>query len=357
MHREFVELSKELYVEVARDEYGIRGRPTNVARMALLTGMDRKEVTRVKGRLEERGGEAAPRDPQQGQDRIARVLSGWHQDREFVDGDGKPLVLPLEGAAPSFAALVRRYGGDVPATTILGELKRTGTAEVADGAMRVLRRNYRLDTVDATALARAGSVLRDVGHTVTHNLYRGPRQDSRFEARATNVQIPPWALPAYRKFIYAEGQAFLEKVDAWLTDAEIDENEAAGNGAQRVGVGLAFLRKRPQHRDGAGLRRQARGLERESSQLVEGLRGAQASAADVLEELTKSRRIHPRPTRRPAWRTSAIRRGLAPDSRTYSTVSPLTTNCQAVTCSSAKPRTRLAPPGARATPNMAQKSG
>ena len=241
MHREFVELSKELYVEVARDEYGIRGRPTNVARMALLTGMDRKEVTRVRSRLEERGAEVVPRHGQQGQDRIARVLSGWHQDKEFVDGDGKPLELPLEGAVPSFAALVKRYGGDVPATTILGELKRTGTAHVAGGAVRVLRRNYRLDTVDATALERAGSVLRDIGHTVTHNLYRGPREESRFEARATNVQVPPWALPAYRKFIYAEGQAFLEKVDAWLTEAEIDEAEAPANGAQRIGVGLYWV--------------------------------------------------------------------------------------------------------------------
>jgi hypothetical protein len=105
----------------------------------------------------------------------------------------------------------------------------------------VLRRNYRLDTVDASALARAGSVLRDVGHTVTHNLYRASREESRFEARAANVQIPPWALPAYRKFVYAEGQAFLEKVDGWLTGAEIRENEAAGSGAQRIGVGLYWI--------------------------------------------------------------------------------------------------------------------
>ena len=239
MHREFVELSKQVYVEIARDDYGIRGRPTNVARMALLTGMDRKEVTRVKTALERRA-DVASSGPQQGQDRITRVLSGWHQDREFI-GDGKPLALPLDGPAPSFAALVKRYGGDVPATTILGELKRTGAARVADGTVHVLRRNYRLDTVDAAALARAGSVLRDIGQTVTHNLYRAAREESRFEARATNLQIPPWALPAYRKFVYAEGQAFLEKIDAWLTAAEIPEQEKAGSGAQRIGVGLYWI--------------------------------------------------------------------------------------------------------------------
>jgi hypothetical protein len=240
MHREFVELSKQVYVEIARDDYGIRGRPTNVARMALLTGMDRKEVTRVRSRLERNADEVSSSDRQQGQDRITRVLSGWHQDREFIR-DGKPLALPLDGPAPSFAALLKRYGGDVPASTILRELKRTGTARVADGAVHVLRRNYRLDTVDAAAVARAGSVLRDLGQTVTHNLYRAPRDESRFEARATNVQIPPSALPAYRKFVYTEGQAFLEKIDAWLTAAEISEKEKPSSGAQRVGLGLYWI--------------------------------------------------------------------------------------------------------------------
>jgi hypothetical protein len=241
MHRDFVELSKQVYVETARDDYGIRGRPTNVARMVLLTGIDRKEVTRVKNLLERAATEPAATAPHTGQDRIARVLSGWHQDRDFLDGEGKPLVLPLEGAAASFAVLVKRFGGDVPATTLLGELKRTGAVHVEDGAVRVLRRNYRLDTVDAAALARAGSVLGDIGRTVAHNLYRGPRQESRFEARASNLHIPPWAVPAYREFIYAEGQVFLEKVDAWLTAAEVPEAEVSASAAQRIGVGLYWI--------------------------------------------------------------------------------------------------------------------
>ena len=51
MHREFVELTKEIYVEIASSDYGLRGRPTNAARMALLTGLDRKEVRRIRKKL------------------------------------------------------------------------------------------------------------------------------------------------------------------------------------------------------------------------------------------------------------------------------------------------------------------
>ena len=47
MHREFVELSKEVYVEVARGEYGLGGRPTNVSRMALVRPLPFRRIARI----------------------------------------------------------------------------------------------------------------------------------------------------------------------------------------------------------------------------------------------------------------------------------------------------------------------
>jgi len=241
MHKEFVELSKEAYVGVARRDYGIGGRPTNASRVALLTGLDRKEVARINAKA----ADGARQEPERRQDRIARVLSGWHQDADFTDDLGLPLRLPLEGEAPSFAALVRRYGGDVPAVTILRELKRTGAVQVDGDVAQVLRRNYRLDTVDAESLTRAGDVLADLCRTVTHNLYRESGESSRFEARATNARIPDSALPAYRAMIYAEAQAFLERVDAWLSEHELAESGDSADPARgavgRVGLGVYWI--------------------------------------------------------------------------------------------------------------------
>lgn len=239
MHREFIELSKEIYVEVARSQYGLRGRPTNLSRIALLTGLDRKEVARVKNKL---GRGADGTAPQHQQDRIARVLSGWHQDRDYIDSYDRPRVLPLEGPAPSYEDLVKRYGGDVPAITILRELKRTGAVRSLDDTMVApLRRNYRLDTADPEAVTRAGSVLEDLSRTVTHNLYRTEKQPSRFEARATNTNIPASAVAPYRDFIYAESQAFLEKVDAWLSDHQVGDKESAHESVRRLGIGMYWI--------------------------------------------------------------------------------------------------------------------
>ena len=239
MHREFVELSKEVYVEIARGEYGLRGRPTNVSRTALLTGLDRKEITRIRARLDE--GAVSP-EPTHRQDRIARVLTGWYQDGDYLDDSGRPVVLPLEGAEPSFETLVKRYGGDVPAITILRELQRVeAVRQDAAGGVEVLRRNYRLDTADPEALIRSGSVLADIGRTVTHNLYRSPDEASRFEARASNVNIPLSALPAYQAFITKESQAFLEKVDAWLSNHEAPDGDTGQGDALRLGIGMYWV--------------------------------------------------------------------------------------------------------------------
>lgn len=90
---EFKELSKDMYVDVARQEYGIQGRPTNNARVAVITGLSRREVSRVRDKLLE--GAESP-DLRQG-NRISRILTGWHVDPEFQDGDGQPKDLPATG--------------------------------------------------------------------------------------------------------------------------------------------------------------------------------------------------------------------------------------------------------------------
>ena len=115
---------------------------------------------------------------------------------------------------------------------------RTSRAGGTD-TIEVLRRNYRLDTVEPESLLRAASVLDDIGSTVTHNLYRDSDEDSRFEARASNVTLPSSSIAAYDAFIREQGQEFLERVDAWLTEHETAEGE--NEKTMRAGVGLYWI--------------------------------------------------------------------------------------------------------------------
>src|SRR5690606_13401168 len=122
-YKEFALLCKSIFVEAAAQDYGIRGRPTNVSRIAVLTGIDRKEVKRIKDLLQEN---TVALEAQSSQDRITRLLTAWHRDPEFSAGDNQARVLPVDGELGSFQSLVRRFGGDVPRQALFKEMLRVG---------------------------------------------------------------------------------------------------------------------------------------------------------------------------------------------------------------------------------------
>lgn len=251
-YKEFTLLCKSIYVEAAAEGFGIRGRPTNVSRISVLTGIDRKEVKRIKDLLQDN---RVAVEAQSHQDRITRLLTAWHQDPEYGDA-GRVKVLPLEGERGSFTSLVRRYGGDVPVQALLKELLRVGVAaKVDDGRIKVLSRYFMPVQTDPQALLRAGSMISELGENLFHNLYvvngsaHNGRVATRFDGRASNNFIDARHHVAFQQFLECEGQAFLERVDAWLSEHEQCEEAANARDAapMRLGVGVFGIEKRIGH--------------------------------------------------------------------------------------------------------------
>jgi Family of unknown function (DUF6502) len=234
--KEFAELSRHTFVDVATREFGLRGRPTNVSRVAILTGLARREVRR-----QQQAASAEPQSSAGYMSKASRVLSGWHQDPEFLDSDGHARILTLDGEGASFAELVRRYGGgDIPAGALLKELQLARAIERrADDTVRALTRVYLPRRMDEGQIRLWGSVLQDVGTTLEHNLTRDVRTAPRFERRALSVLADKRALPAFRQFLEQEGQAFLERMDDWLTAHQVNDDKKGE--AIRLGAGLYHI--------------------------------------------------------------------------------------------------------------------
>jgi Family of unknown function (DUF6502) len=234
--KELAELVKLLYVDVATEDYGKHGRPANASRVAILTGLSRRDVKRVRDALE--AGGAAPAESLAQINHASRVLSGWFQDPDFRDAQGRPKLLARAGER-GFAGLAKRYAPDIPSTAMLKELKAAGAVTTsAGGRLRAKMRYYAPAAPDETAVLRAGSVLEDVGNTVADNLFGGELQ-SRFEGRATNVHVPRAARRAFREFIEARGMAFLEEVDRWLSEHEIKPSQDGKT--TRLGIGVYLI--------------------------------------------------------------------------------------------------------------------
>lgn len=241
--KEFAELSRGVFVSVAAEEFGLRGRPTNVSRIALLTGMTRREVRRYR-----ESEVATPLEDVRAEDDLnhaSRVLAGWHLDPEFIDELGKPRALDAKGDGATFERLVRRYAGDIPVTALVKELVRTSSIERAtDGRYRALRRFYMPRAMDGQAVERAGAVIADLAATVEHNLSRDVSEPPRFEGRAQNRHVDPRQLPAFRAFMEREGQAFLERCDEWLSAHEAQQGEGTPVATLRLGAGVFAIQER-----------------------------------------------------------------------------------------------------------------
>jgi len=135
-YNEFAETVKTAFVNVGSTDFGIRGRPTNISRVAVMTGLTRKEVRRLRTKIE--GGEdsvSVRTTP------ITEIITRWHSEEEFLGKNGRPLVLPFTGDSGSFSSLVKKFGGDVPPGAMRTELKRMDLVdEDGDGSLLVKSR-------------------------------------------------------------------------------------------------------------------------------------------------------------------------------------------------------------------------
>ena len=235
---EFGELSKEAYVKVAREDYGIEGRPTNNSRVAMLTGLSRREVARVRDQLLQGTERAAGLQGNQ----ISRILTGWHLDPEFTDEAGRPKDLPTTGPSGSLTALLKRYAGDLPHGAIRKEMRQRGLVEELDGGqIRVVKRDFVYSELDPEIVRQMGIALHDHAATLEHNLDSNRPSTRRFEAIADNRRITPRAVNAFQKLVESKGLAFLEGVDQWLTEHEIEPGEDPNADTVRLGVGVYLV--------------------------------------------------------------------------------------------------------------------
>ena len=61
----------------------------------------------------------------------------------------------------------------------------------------------------------------------------------KFERRASNMRVRAAAVPAFQAFLDKEGQEFLERVDAWLSANEADEDSEETT--VRLGLGAYWI--------------------------------------------------------------------------------------------------------------------
>jgi hypothetical protein len=236
-YREFSEISKSAFVDVATSDYGLRGRPTNISRVAVMTGLTRKEVKRLREKIA-----AGNQVDMQRVIPPAEILDKWHSDSEFLNSAGRPMTLKFDGPSPSFAALVKKYGGDIPPGALRTELKRVGAvSEDESGQLTVQKKYFRPFDQDEQlqrALSQAvyGLAL-NINRNITHE------SDERWvERTAFSTRIRRGDNARVRRISQDRAIEFVESVNDLFSAYEtIYSEDEPGLEFTTVGVGVFYF--------------------------------------------------------------------------------------------------------------------
>lgn len=233
----FADLAKWVFVDVAGKEFPLPGRKQTASRISVITGLTRKEVSRVQ-QIDTPDDSAVSHQ----YNRAARVISGWTHDPRFSDGKGESLVLSFEGGNPSFSELVKQYSGDMPARAVLDELVRIGAVEQqADGMVRLIVRAYVPLGDEVGKLNILGTDVYHLITTIDHNL-QNAGADPRFQRKVAYDNLPAEVLPQLRELSAGKSQALLEELNRLIREHDRDANpEIEGTGRKRVGVGIYYF--------------------------------------------------------------------------------------------------------------------
>lgn len=124
------ELLKALMVEVADKEFRIGAKAPTDSRVSLVTGVHRKDVSRLRQAMDS-SAEIVPSVVSLG----AQLVAVWLGSPRYLDDEGRPRPLPRfvsEGGELSFEGLVASVNSDIRSRVVLDEWRRLGVVHFDD---------------------------------------------------------------------------------------------------------------------------------------------------------------------------------------------------------------------------------
>lgn len=216
-HAEFAETAKEVYVESALRDFEVEGK-VNKSRVAILTGLTRKEVKNVIDRV------LVEDTPEKRYSRPERVLAGWFNDPIYTGPYGIPLELPYVSTSddePSFTDLVRSYSGDMAPKQMLQELLRSGSVVDVDGRFKAVRRNYVHEALSPKLIRRLGQIGYRVFSTAAKNIDKQADGSGYFDRQVFSDEgLTQEIIDKFDLYIKERGQKLLEEIDVWFSSQE-----------------------------------------------------------------------------------------------------------------------------------------
>lgn len=242
-HSELTELVRQTYVDVAYSEFSLPDQKMTYSRAAVLTGLSRKEVVRLKKNLDNEQSLA-----KQTPNRAMRVVNGWLSDEEFLDEDGNPKELALKGEESSFNSLVAKFSGDITYGAVLDELNRIGvTEQLSENSVRLVRHGYVPQQDELEKVGIMSVCVSDLFGTAVHNL-DVDNGDIRFQRQLVYTGIEESVASKFHEIGTEKAIALLDTLNKFLAKSQRESGRSSASPGKRVGLGIYYFENsKPAH--------------------------------------------------------------------------------------------------------------
>jgi len=213
----------------------------SISRAAVLTGLSRKEVVRLRELLAQSDSILSQKP-----NRAQRVVHGWLNDAEFLDKSNYPLALPVKNKKrgkefASFVSLVKRYSGDITYGAVLDELNHIGvTKQLDDGTIALVNRAYLPHQDDLEQVRVIATSVQDLFDAALHNIDAKPSK-KRLQRQVVYAPISNDLVPDLKVQITKEAKAVIETLNRQLASARKISSGKKDQDVKRVGFGMYYI--------------------------------------------------------------------------------------------------------------------
>lgn len=171
--------------------------------------------------------------------RYTDIVGMWMRGKRFIDQNGRPRVLRIDGKG-GFNALVRSVAWQADPKTVLSILMRYGNVRrTRQGTYKLVRPFFYTSNSQSIAFEPIVNFLSDVTSNLSNILKRSKnwKGPDLFWTKTENACISEATAKRFIAFARARGLIFVDELDDWL-EANRDSKKSSRKRRRRVGLGI-----------------------------------------------------------------------------------------------------------------------
>ena len=235
------DILKWTYVDVANKYFGLNDKKPTKSRIAVISGLSRIQVDQqLKLNLFNQD------NSHRKWHRAGRVLTGWVEDKDYQNHQGKPKIIALEDNSNiNFTELVKKYSGGATYKSILDELLQADAVVVnANNEVELIKPYYLTenDPDDIQNVDFLGLSTQYLLETIDHNIDPN-RQSARFQRIVLHDKLPKSLANLAESYARKKSQELANDVDEYIEHLiQFSELEEDQEFIPYIGVGIYFYK-------------------------------------------------------------------------------------------------------------------